>query len=76
MPSIGFIRELDRVFPVAENLIKKVKLDVRYKDVTYETLKRDDFLLSVKVAFPRVDWDWAYNEFKAAGESSEKKVLN
>ena len=61
--------ELDRVFPTAESLIKEMKLDERYKDVTFETLDRDDFLESVKNAFPAVDWDKAYTEFKAAGQS-------
>jgi len=28
-----------------------------------------DFLESVQQAFPRINWDKAYNEFKAAGES-------
>jgi hypothetical protein len=61
--------ELDRVFPKAETLIQKMQLDVRYKDVTFETLNRKDFLASVKEAFPRVDWDKAYAEFRAAGEA-------
>ena len=45
-----------------------MRLEVRFKDVTYETLKREDFLQSVKDAFPHVDWDRPYDEFKAAGE--------
>ena len=45
-----------------------MKLGERYKDVTFETLNRKDFLESVKAAFPNVDWDKAYNEFLAAGE--------
>lgn len=61
--------ELDPVFPGAESLIKGMQLDVRYKDVTFETLNRSDFLESVKRAFPRVDWDKAYEEFRAAGET-------
>lgn len=60
--------ELDRVFPDADSLIQEMKLEVNFKDVTYETLKREDFLASVKEAFPRVDWDRPYNEFKAASE--------
>jgi hypothetical protein len=60
--------ELERVFPKTEELIKKMQLDVRYKDVTFETLNREDFLQSVKEAFPSVDWDKAYEEFRAAGE--------
>ena len=61
--------ELDKVFPSAETLIQEMKLDERYKDVTFETLNRKDFLESVKDAFPNVDWDKAYSEFKAAGQS-------
>ena len=64
--------ELDRVFPSAESLIHEMKLDERYKDVTFETLNREDFLESVKEAFPNVDWDKAYTEFKAAGQSEIK----
>ena len=65
--------ELDRVFPKAEALIQKMHLDVRYKDVTFETLNRPDFLQSVKNAFPRIDWDKAYEEFRAAGEAEPKE---
>lgn len=61
--------ELDRVFPKAEELIRKMQLDVRYKDATFETLNRPDFLESVKAAFPMLDWDTAYAEFRAAGEA-------
>jgi hypothetical protein len=61
--------ELDRVFPSAVSLIGEMKLEERYKDVTFETLKRNDFLESVKTAFPSVDWDKAYDEFRAAGET-------
>ena len=65
--------ELDKVFPSAETLIQEMKLDERYKDVTFETLNRDDFLESVKDAFPHVDWDKAYSEFKAAGQSESEE---
>ena len=58
------------MFPKAKALIQKMALEERYKDVTFETLNRPDFLNSVKEAFPRIDWDKAYNEFKAAGEAS------
>ena len=51
-----------------------MKLDERYKDVTFETLNRKDFLESVKDAFPNaVDWDKAYSEFKAAGQSESEE---
>jgi len=64
--------ELDKVFPSAESLIHGMKLEERYKDVTFETLNREDFLDSVKDAFPTVDWEKAYSEFKAAGQSEAK----
>lgn len=64
--------ELDRVFPSAETLIQKMQLDVRYKDVTFETLNREDFLDAVKEAFPRIDWEKAYKEFRAAGEDRQQ----
>ena len=60
--------ELDRVFPEADSLIQKMQLDVRFKDVTFETLNRPEFLQVIKAAFTRVDWDKAYEEFRAAGE--------
>lgn len=65
---LGF--ELDRVFPKTDDLIQEMKLEERFKDVTFETLNREDFLSSVKSAFPNVDWDMAYSEFKAAGQAS------
>lgn len=61
--------ELDKVFPKSESLIQKMKLEEQYKDVTFETLNREDFLKSVRKAFPGVDWDKTYSEFKAAGQS-------
>lgn len=60
---------LCKVFPSAKELTQNMLLEERYKDVTFETLNRPDFLESVRQAFPRIDWDKTYNEFKAAGES-------
>jgi hypothetical protein len=62
--------QLKGVFPAAKDLIQKMSLEERFKDVTFETLDRPDFLESVKNAFPRVDWEEAYEEFKAAGETT------
>jgi hypothetical protein len=64
--------ELDKVFPKAVSLIKQMQLDVRYKDVTYETLNQPDFLDTIKRAFPVVDWESAYEEYRAAGESESE----
>ncbi len=61
--------ELNRVFPSAESLVQEMRLSERFMDFTFETLNRKDFLASVKIAFPSVDWDKAYKEFRAAGET-------
>jgi hypothetical protein len=45
-----------------------MQLDVRYKDMTFETLNQKDFLEAVKESFPGVNWDEAHEEFRAAGE--------
>lgn len=64
--------QLVRVFPDAASLVQKMELDIRYKDVTFETLNQEDFFEAVEAAFPRVDWDKAYSEFRAAGETDGK----
>lgn len=64
--------ELQRVFPRAETLTGKMRLDKSYKDVTFETLNSDDFLDAIKKAFPDVDWEKAYGEFRAVGEEAKK----
>lgn len=66
--------ELEGAFPSAESLIQEMKLEVFFKDVTFETLDHEDFLDSVKKAFPDVDWEKAYQEFLAAGERGGKTV--
>lgn len=60
--------EISKRFPKTEDLIKNITLEVRYKDITFETLNEDKFLAQLKEAFPRVDWDKAYKEFKALEE--------
>lgn len=62
---------IGKVFPSAKELIHKMVLEERYKDVTFETLNREDFLECVKQAFPRINWEQAYAEFKAAGEKEK-----
>lgn len=66
-------RRLEKVFPAADELARQMTLDVNFKDVTFETLNRPDFLESVKKAFPDVDWDKAYDEFRAAGETKKSQ---
>ena len=65
--------ELNRVFPSAESLIQEMRLEVHFKDVTFETLNRDDFLVSIKAAYPNLDWEKTYHDFKAAGEDEAKQ---
>ena len=60
--------ELSRAFPKADNLIKKMRLEVSYKDVTFDTLNQPGFLESIKNAYPNLNWSKAYEEFRAAGE--------
>ncbi len=60
--------QLDRVFPKAETLIQDMKLEESYKDVTFETLNRSDFLSSIQKAYPMNDWEKTFKEFIAAGE--------
>ena len=61
-------QQLDPIFPNATGLIKTMKLDVNYKDVTYETLNRDDFLTLINKAYPMIKWDKIHGEFIAASE--------
>jgi hypothetical protein len=63
-------KELDDVFPSAADLVKKMELEVDYKDVTYETLSKPDFLDAVKVAFPQINWERAHEEYLAAKSQS------
>ena len=58
------------VFLKTEALIQRVQFDVCYKDVTFATLNRDDFLDEINKALPLVDWEKAYREFRAAGEKT------
>ena len=64
--------ELNKTFPSAEELIKDMELDVRFKDVTFETLNQPNFLQSLKLAYPRIDWDKPYGEFQAMGEREKQ----
>ena len=60
--------QLNHVFPKAKALIQKMQLDVRYKDLTFDTLNNPEFLELLKAAFPLINWEKAYSEFRAAAE--------
>jgi len=70
----GLRQQLEGVIPTADELIKKMELKQIYKDVTFETLNKPDFLASLREAFPAIDWDKAYKEFQAAGEATSPVV--
>jgi hypothetical protein len=61
-------RQFDTEFPSTEELISGMELTETYKDVTFETLNRKDFLPLIREAFPDVNWERTYKEFRAAGE--------
>jgi hypothetical protein len=66
--------ELHKVFPDAEELISEMRLNVHFRDVTYETLKDKDFEKGLKKAFPYVDWDKPFKEFDAAKLKEEAQT--
>lgn len=63
-------KELGRVFPTAESLVKDMELKEQFMGVTYETLNDDKFLAALQENIPDIDWDKPYNEFRAAAERS------
>lgn len=65
--------QLNGVFPSADKLIKKMELRYDFKDLTYETLNKEEFINNVKKAFKYEDWDKAYEECIAAS-GSEKSL--
>ena len=61
--------QVESIFPTAKALIATMKLDTQYSDVTFETLNKDDFFEAVKVAYPLIDWDKPFEQFRAIGET-------
>lgn len=61
-------QQLDREFPKTAELISDMRLDVQFRDVTYETLCEDGFFDALREAFPLVPWDKPFEEFTAAQE--------
>lgn len=60
--------ELAQVFPSPEELLTDMKLDVQFRDVTYETLNEQGFAEALEKAYPHVDWKKPFEEFGAAKE--------
>jgi hypothetical protein len=67
-------RELERVFPKVETIVKEMKIETRFKDVTFETLNQEDFLKILKEAYPDVEWNKPYNDFVAAKENIDQNL--
>jgi len=66
------LRQLERAFPSTHQVISGMKLDVQYRDVTYETLNENEFADALKKAYPDVNWDKPFDEFNAAKEKAAK----
>ncbi len=58
--------ELDDVFPLPEELLSGMQLEILFQDVTYETLNQEDFGDKLRKAYPRVNWDKPFDEYNAA----------
>lgn len=61
-------KQLEKVFPSAEKMLSKMEISVNFKDVTFENLNHEEFLIKIRAAFPHVNWDKAHEEFLAAAE--------
>ncbi|MEY8215247.1 MAG: hypothetical protein RPR97_12310 [Colwellia sp.] len=66
--------QLSKEFPTADDFLNKIQLDVHYKDVTFTTLNQANFLDQIKAAYPDVNWDKTYYEYKAAGEQASESL--
>jgi len=66
--------QLSKEFPTADDFLNKIQLDVHYKDVTFTTLNQANFLDQIKAAYPEVNWDKTYYEYKAAGEQASESL--
>ena len=68
-------REIFGMFPRADELCQKMKLEVVYKDITFETLNDKDFISRIKKEFPYHNWDEKlYDESLAAGEKEDSNL--
>ena len=58
------------VFPSADDVVSNMALDVSFKDVTFETLNDPEFFDRLKEAYPDINWDKPYSDFRAMGEDA------
>lgn len=64
---------LKTVIPNAETFIKDMQLQCDFKDVTYEMLRDNDFLDSLKKAYTYISWPKPFEEYQAAKEVNTVK---
>jgi hypothetical protein len=68
------LSELEPEFPNARQLVTDMRLDVQFRDVTYETLNEKGFAHALVRAYPQVNWDKPFDEFRAAEEKASAET--
>ncbi|MDZ7721632.1 MAG: hypothetical protein U5R06_02100 [candidate division KSB1 bacterium] len=63
---------LEKTFPKADSLISDMKLQVQYRDVTYETLNQNKFAKALQKAYPIINWEKPFNEFQALPQTTQQ----
>jgi hypothetical protein len=58
--------EIKKGIPDVKKLIKDMKLNCDFKDVTYEMLEDDKFQGNLKIQYPYVNWPKPYEKYEAA----------
>jgi hypothetical protein len=57
---------IEKSMPDVDKIIEEMVLECIFRDVTYETLNKDDFAKALENAFPLINWSKPFEEFKAA----------
>lgn len=65
--------ELRKVIPTPDELVKEMKLDCKFKGITYETLTDNEFTNAVKKAFPYEEWEIPFDEYTATPALRDSK---
>ena len=68
--------EVKKKCPNVKQIVDSMRLEVHYKDITYETLKNPEFIKKIRKEFPLIDWDSLHKEYMAAGEHSSEQIKN
>lgn len=67
-------RQLDQTFPTVDDIVRDMRMVVTVKAVTYEMLKDPKFQAGVREAYPDVDFDKPFSEFKAARSTRQSTL--